>query len=157
MLRRCANRTSIAASLATSVVVVVAFFFAVADSSNNSQIKCSKACVAENCNSVGIRYGKFCGVGWTGCPGEKPCDDLDACCKIHDECVEKKGLISIKCHEKFKTCIKRVQKSGKVGFSRECPFETAVPTMVQGMDMAILLSQLGSSKLELWLAKVKDC
>ncbi|XP_034699294.1 probable phospholipase A2 homolog 1 [Vitis riparia] len=149
MLRRCANRTSIAASLATSVVVVVAFFFAVADSSNNSQIKCSKACVAENCNSVGIRYGKFCGVGWTGCPGEKPCDDLDACCKIHDECVEKKGLISIKCHEKFKTCIKRVQKSGKVGFSRECPFETAVPTMVQGMDMAILLSQLGSSKLEL--------
>ena len=41
--------------------------------------------------AVGIRYGKFCGVGWTGCPGEKPCDDLDACCKIHDECVEKKG------------------------------------------------------------------
>lgn len=40
---------------------------------------------------MGIRYGKFCGVGWTGCPGEKPCDDLDACCKIHDECVEKKG------------------------------------------------------------------
>lgn len=41
--------------------------------------------------ALGIRYGKFCGVGWTGCPGEKPCDDLDACCKIHDECVEKKG------------------------------------------------------------------
>lgn len=41
--------------------------------------------------AVGIRYGKFCGVGWTGCPGEKPCDDLDACCKIHDECVSDKG------------------------------------------------------------------
>lgn len=41
--------------------------------------------------AIGIRYGKYCGVGWTGCPGEKPCDDLDACCKIHDECVEKKG------------------------------------------------------------------
>lgn len=41
--------------------------------------------------AVGIRYGKYCGVGWTGCPGEEPCDELDACCKVHDECVEKKG------------------------------------------------------------------
>lgn len=59
------------------------------------------------------------------------------------------GLNNIKCHEKFKSCIKKVHKSGKVGFSRDCPYETAVPTMVQGMDMAILLSQLGSSKIEL--------
>ncbi|XVE98032.1 hypothetical protein REPUB_Repub03eG0070300 [Reevesia pubescens] len=57
----------------------------------DSQVKCSRTCIAENCNSVGIRYGKYCGVGWSGCPGEKPCDDLDACCKIHDECVEKKA------------------------------------------------------------------
>lgn len=89
------------------------------------QVRCSKTCVAENCNcepvndslvktlfhfifvfififyyskcvaAVGIKYGKYCGVGWTGCPGEKPCDDLDACCKIHDECVEKKGIFFI--------------------------------------------------------------
>uniref|UniRef100_A0A803NU87 Uncharacterized protein n=1 Tax=Cannabis sativa TaxID=3483 RepID=A0A803NU87_CANSA len=99
--------------------------------------------------TVGIRYGKFCGVGWTGCPGEKPCDDLDACCKIHDECVTKKGLTNIKCHEKFKSCIKKVHKSGKVGFSRDCPYETAVPTMVQGMDFAIMLSQFDNSRAEL--------
>ncbi|KAK1265373.1 hypothetical protein QJS04_geneDACA018133 [Acorus gramineus] len=114
-----------------------------------SQANCSKSCVAENCNSIGIRYGKYCGVGWTGCAGEKPCDDLDACCKAHDECVEKKGLTSVKCHEKFKSCIKRVQKSGKVGFSKTCPYETAMPTMIQGMDMAILFSQLGTPKYEL--------
>ncbi|KAL2501061.1 putative phospholipase A2-1-like protein [Forsythia ovata] len=104
----------------------------ITESSNNSQIRCSKTCVAENCNSVGIKYGKYCGVGWTGCPGEEPCDDLDACCKIHDECVEKKGLINIKCHEKFKRCIKKVQKFGKVGFSNDCPYDIAVPIMVQG-------------------------
>ncbi|ESR64646.1 hypothetical protein CICLE_v10010252mg, partial [Citrus x clementina] len=104
---------------------------------------------AQRFSAVGIRYGKYCGVGWSGCPGEKPCDDLDACCKIHDECVDKKGLTNIKCHEKFKRCIKKVQKSAKVGFSRECPYDTVVPTMVQGMDMAILLSQLGGSKFEL--------
>lgn len=60
------------------------------------------------------------------------------------------GLTNIKCHEKFKTCIKRVQKSGKSGFSQECPYSTAVPTMVQGMDLAIVFSQFGNSKLELW-------
>ncbi|XP_028125051.1 probable phospholipase A2 homolog 1 [Camellia sinensis] len=135
--------------VAATFFLLFLFLFEIAQSSNDSQVRCSRACVAENCNTIGIRYGKYCGVGWTGCPGEKPCDDLDACCKIHDECVEKKGLISIKCHEKFKTCIKKVQKSGKLGFSTECPYDTAVPTMVQGMDMAILFSQLGGSKLEL--------
>ncbi|KAL6005997.1 putative phospholipase A2 1 [Asimina triloba] len=100
-------------------------------------------------SAVSIRYGKFCGVGWTGCPGEKPCDDLDECCKIHDECVEKKGMMNVKCHEKFKNCIKKVRKSGKTGFSTDCPYETAMPTMIQGMDMAIFLSQLGNQKLEL--------
>ncbi|CAL9027713.1 unnamed protein product [Prunus brigantina] len=117
---------------AAAVAVVIFSLIAVARCSNNdSEVTCSRICVAENCNSVGIRYGKYCGVGWTGCPGEKPCDDLDACCKIHDDCVGKKGMTDIKCHEKFKTCIKKVQKSGKVGFSQQCPYETAVPTMVQ--------------------------
>ncbi|KAK6793763.1 hypothetical protein RDI58_007216 [Solanum bulbocastanum] len=113
------------------------------------QVRCSKTCVAENCNSIGIRYGKYCGVGWSGCPGEKPCDDLDACCKIHDECVEKNGMTNVKCHEKFKRCIKKVQKSGKVGFTRDCSYDVAAPTMIQGIDMAIMFSQLGNSKLEL--------
>lgn len=45
--------------------------------------------------AIGIKYGKYCGVGWSGCPGEKPCDDLDACCQVHDECVEKKGKTDI--------------------------------------------------------------
>lgn len=59
------------------------------------------------------------------------------------------GVANVKCHEKFKKCIKRVQKSGKVGFSWECPYETAVPTMVQGMDLAILMSQFANVKNEL--------
>jgi hypothetical protein len=59
------------------------------------------------------------------------------------------GLAKVKCHEKFKSCIKRVQKSGKVGFSWECPYETAMPTMVHGMDLAILMSQFANTNLEL--------
>ncbi|XP_009592612.1 putative phospholipase A2 homolog 1 [Nicotiana tabacum] len=141
---------SLTSSFILTTLVFSFFLFAIAESTNNSQgVRCSKTCVAENCNSIGIRYGKYCGVGWSGCPGEKPCDDLDTCCKIHDECVEKNGMTNVKCHEKFKRCIKKVQKSRKAGFSRECPYDVAVPTMVQGMDMAIMFSQLGNSKLEL--------
>jgi hypothetical protein len=35
-----------------------------------------------------MRYGKYCGVSYTGCPGEAPCDALNACCMIHDACVQ---------------------------------------------------------------------
>jgi len=42
-------------------------------------------------SALSIRYGKYCGIGHSGCPGEEPCDDLDACCKIHDHCVELNG------------------------------------------------------------------
>jgi secretory phospholipase A2 len=35
-----------------------------------------------------MRYGKYCGVSYTGCPGEAPCDALDACCAVHDACVQ---------------------------------------------------------------------
>ncbi|GER51401.1 regulator of Vps4 activity in the MVB pathway protein [Striga asiatica] len=225
----------------TVAAAFVLCLFAVAESSKNSQVGCSKTCVAENCNTIGIRYGKYCGVGWSGCPGEKPCDDLDSCCQIHDDCVEKKAIIlstlllslrkmdlelamvsrrpqyskmwmtgwarnkcfaagirtckphnsgkhfkfdntaymgngpsqftgvqfvqlmdkeltydlgpkrlillelgehsmiDIKCHEKFKRCIKKVLKSGKKGFSKTCPYDTAVPTMVQAMKKSKLL------------------
>eukprot|EP01018_Ginkgo_biloba_P039611 Gb_39978 [translate_table: standard] len=127
--------------------------FAFASSSHKTnktnEPNCSRVCVVQECNSLGIRYGKYCGVGWTGCPGEKPCDDLDECCKVHDQCVGNKGLMNIKCHEKFKKCIKKVLKSGKVGFSEQCPYEVAVPTMTQGMDMAIMFSQFSSPGYEL--------
>ncbi|CAN1185535.1 Probable phospholipase A2 homolog 1 [Linum perenne] len=110
------------------------FFLALVHSSSAAETICSRTCVVENCDSFGIRYGKYCGLGWTGCPGEKPCDDLDACCKIHDNCVGKKGLTNIKCHQKFKACAKRVQKSGKLGFSNQCTYERAIPTMLNGQS-----------------------
>ncbi|KHN40344.1 Putative phospholipase A2 like 1 [Glycine soja] len=94
-------------------------------------------------HSIGIKYGKYCGVGYWGCAGEKPCDDLDACCMAHDNCVDKFGMTHVKCHKRLKNCLTRELKSGKVGFSKECPYSRAAPTMIRGMDLAILLSQLG--------------
>jgi hypothetical protein len=40
-----------------------------------------------------LRYGKYCGVMYTGCPGEKPCDAFDACCMVHDACVTSRNSI----------------------------------------------------------------
>ncbi|XP_020549551.1 probable phospholipase A2 homolog 1 [Sesamum indicum] len=137
--------------------IIMITFFVIADIAASSihesqitaQAECSRSCVVENCNTIGIRYGKYCGVGWTGCAGEKPCDDLDACCLIHDHCVALNGLTNIKCHEECKRCIKEVEKSGQVGFSSSCTYETAVSTLVQCMDMSILFSQFDTSKTEL--------
>ncbi|KAL0654931.1 hypothetical protein Bca4012_075515 [Brassica carinata] len=53
--------------------------------------ECTRTCIAQNCDTLSIRYGKYCGIGHSGCPGEEPCDDLDACCMVHDSCVEAKG------------------------------------------------------------------
>lgn len=38
-----------------------------------------------------LRYGKYCGLLYSGCPGERPCDGLDACCMKHDQCVSAKN------------------------------------------------------------------
>ncbi|EYU30661.1 hypothetical protein MIMGU_mgv1a018191mg [Erythranthe guttata] len=108
------------------------------------QVGCSGTCAAENCDTIEIRYGKYCGVGWTGCRGEKPCDELDACCQIHDQCVEQNGMSSIKCHKECKKCIENVKKSGKVGFSNNCTYDRALPTLTECMDLAVLVSQFRS-------------
>ncbi|KAK7245509.1 hypothetical protein RIF29_40355 [Crotalaria pallida] len=106
---------------------------------------CSRTCIAQQCDYLTIRYGKYCGRGYWGCPGEKPCDDLDACCMDHDKCVDLFGMTHVKCHVRLKNCLTRVNRSGKVGFSKECPYRRAAPTMIRGMDLSILLSGLGNS------------
>jgi len=52
-------------------------------------------------------------------------------------------MTHVKCHKKLKNCLIRELESGKVGFSKECPYSIAAPTMIRGMDLAILLSHLG--------------
>ncbi|KAK9274926.1 hypothetical protein L1049_022181 [Liquidambar formosana] len=70
------------------------------------------------------------------------------------------GLTNVKCHEKFKSCIKKVQKSGKVGFSRKCPYGTAVPTMVQvvlffGNEVETLNNLWSKISLKLAVSRIK--
>ncbi|KAJ4838686.1 hypothetical protein Tsubulata_003118 [Turnera subulata] len=120
-------------------------FFSVVLAANRAAADCSRTCVTQNCHSVSLRYGKYCGVGHTGCTGEPPCDDVDACCRIHDECTRVKGLTSIECHQQLTRCVRRASNSLKPGFSSDCPVSTIAPTIIRGIDMAILAIRLGSA------------
>lgn len=53
---------------------------------------CSRKCESNFCSVPPLlSYGKYCGINYSGCPGETPCDDLDTCCMNHDLCVEAKN------------------------------------------------------------------
>ncbi|KAF8093575.1 hypothetical protein N665_0383s0199 [Sinapis alba] len=127
---------------------VALFLFDVARSE-----ECTRTCIAQNCDicfsALSIRYVKYCRIGHFGCPGEEPCDDLEACCMAHDNCVDSNGMTNISCHKKFKQCLNRLSKSikqsknKKVSFSKQCPYSQVIPTMNQGMDIGITIG-LGS-------------
>ncbi|CAD6253621.1 unnamed protein product [Miscanthus lutarioriparius] len=54
-----------------------------------------------------MRYGKYCGVSYTGCPGEAPCDAIDACCMLHDACVQAtdNDYLNLWCNQSLLDCV----------------------------------------------------
>jgi hypothetical protein len=117
--------------------------------------KCSTRCLARECKTFSITYGKYCGITHTGCPGEEPCDAYDACCQAHDGCVKSGGLSAedVTCHAAFKQCLADALASGAAPFTKsaECSAETVVETMSNGMDLASRFSAMfgGNVKVEL--------
>jgi len=72
---------------------------------NHNEAPCSTECAAQNCHNFNIHYGRFCGVGHTGCKGVKPCDSYDACCAEHDHCATSKGVTDLACHTRLTECL----------------------------------------------------
>lgn len=58
------------------------------------------------------------------------------------------GVQAVHCHQKFKRCMAKVEKTGVPGFSKRCPYSLVIPTMTQGMDLAIMMSQFTSGVVE---------
>ncbi|KAL5204752.1 hypothetical protein ABZP36_009623 [Zizania latifolia] len=84
--------------------------------------RCSRTCESEHC--VGtyaqaplMRYGKYCGVAYTGCPGEHPCDALDACCMLHDACVQAtdNDYLNTWCNQSLLDCVAAVRTAAASG------------------------------------------
>ncbi|KAK4478934.1 hypothetical protein RD792_014441, partial [Penstemon davidsonii] len=92
-----------------------------------------------------LRYGKYCGILYSGCPGEQPCDQLDACCMRHDQCIARKGndYLSQECNNGFKYCVERFRKSGAPSFKgNTCDVDTVVKVITDVMDAAILAGKV---------------
>ncbi|KAL6654125.1 hypothetical protein ACP70R_007590 [Stipagrostis hirtigluma subsp. patula] len=76
--------------------------------------QCSRTCESEHCTAAPLmRYGKYCGVSYTGCPGEAPCDALDACCMLHDACVQAtdNDYLNMWCNQSLLDCVAAATKS----------------------------------------------
>uniref|UniRef100_A0A0D9XSX9 Phospholipase A2 n=1 Tax=Leersia perrieri TaxID=77586 RepID=A0A0D9XSX9_9ORYZ len=82
--------------------------------------KCSQTCESEHCTGTYaqaplMRYGKYCGVSYTGCSGEAPCDALDACCMLHDACVEATDddYFNMLCNQSLLDCVATVKEGSR--------------------------------------------
>ncbi|KAK1263750.1 Phospholipase A2-alpha [Acorus gramineus] len=103
--------------------------------------QCSRKCESQFCTVAPfLRYGKYCGILYSGCPGERPCDGLDACCKIHDDCVQSRhnDYLSQHCNRNFLNCITKFKNSGAPTFwGNKCSAEEVVDVISVVIEAAL--------------------
>ncbi|XP_022756561.1 phospholipase A2-alpha [Durio zibethinus] len=117
-----------------------------ADSAVTVSKECSRKCESEFCSVPPfLRYGKYCGLLYTGCPGEKPCDGLDACCMKHDACVQAKNndYLSQECSQNLINCMTNFQKFGGTSFKgNKCQVEEVIDVISVVMEAALLAGRV---------------
>ncbi|XP_022847347.1 phospholipase A2-alpha-like [Olea europaea var. sylvestris] len=107
--------------------------------------ECSRICESKFCAVPPfLRYGKYCGLLYSGCPGEQPCDRLDACCMKHDQCVQVKGsYLSQQCNQEFINCVDRFKKSGSPTFNgNTCKVDEVVHVIKDVINAAIIAGKI---------------
>jgi hypothetical protein len=71
--------------------------------------------------------------------GEEPCDEVDACCKQHDDCVGGSSVLDAECHTDFVACLDQVMLSGSKGFSKTVSQEVVLLSSSQGLFCSYLM------------------
>ncbi|RZC89299.1 hypothetical protein C5167_029205 [Papaver somniferum] len=108
--------------------------------------ECSRKCESEFCSVPPfLRYGKYCGLLYSGCPGERPCDGLDACCMKHDVCIQLKNndYLSEECSQTFLNCMKNFKDSGGRTFKgNKCDVGEVVDIISLVIDAALLAGKV---------------
>ncbi|XP_021723450.1 phospholipase A2-alpha-like [Chenopodium quinoa] len=103
--------------------------------------KCSRKCESEFCEAPPLlRYGKYCGLLYSGCPEEKPCDGLDTCCMEHDNCISRKNndYLSQECSRNLINCMDRFAKSRGRGFNgSKCDARKVIKVIKVVMEPAL--------------------
>jgi len=106
---------------------------------------CSRTCESAYCTGTIeaplMRYGKYCGVSYTGCPGEAPCDALDACCMLHDACVNAtdNDYLNMWCNQSLLDCVAAVRTAAVMvaaGGGEEVVFRTFEGNRCNATDVA---------------------
>ncbi|KAL2553867.1 Phospholipase A2-alpha [Forsythia ovata] len=111
--------------------------------------ECSKTCESKFCGVPPfLRYGKYCGILYSGCPGEQPCDRLDACCMKHDQCIQDKGnrfadYLNQQCNQEMLNCVDGFKKSGAPTFNgNTCKVDEVVQVIKDVIDAAIIAGKI---------------
>ncbi|KAJ8567842.1 hypothetical protein K7X08_020564 [Anisodus acutangulus] len=108
--------------------------------------ECSRTCESKFCAVPPfLRYGKYCGILYSGCPGEQPCDGLDACCMKHDLCLQHKGnnYLNLECNQNFLECVAKFTKAGSPSFKENtCSVNTVVRVITDVIDAAIAAGKI---------------
>ncbi|PIA43889.1 hypothetical protein AQUCO_01800139v1 [Aquilegia coerulea] len=108
--------------------------------------ECSRKCESDYCAVPPfLRYGKYCGLLYSGCPGEKPCDGLDACCMKHDVCIQvhNNDYLSQKCNQGFLDCMESFKNSGASTFpGNKCDPSEVIDVISVVIEAALLAGKV---------------
>ncbi|XP_028770244.1 phospholipase A2-alpha [Neltuma alba] len=108
--------------------------------------ECSKTCESSFCSVPPLlRYGKYCGLLYSGCPGEAPCDGLDACCMKHDQCVQAKNndYLSQQCSQTFINCMESFRNNGGATFKgNKCDVDDVIRVIKLVMEAALVAGRV---------------
>eukprot|EP01018_Ginkgo_biloba_P004674 Gb_40267 [translate_table: standard] len=89
-----------------------------------------------------LRYGKYCGIFYSGCPGEVPCDGLDACCQTHDDCVGHSKYLNVTCNQSLLDCVDAFQSSGQPPFDgNSCDIGTVEDTIYWAIQAGVWIGE----------------
>ncbi|GJN08399.1 hypothetical protein PR202_ga26312 [Eleusine coracana subsp. coracana] len=106
---------------------------------------CSRKCESAFCTVPPLlRYGKYCGILYSGCPGEKPCDALDACCMVHDHCVatHNNDYLNTRCNENLLSCLDRVSPAGPTFPGNDCDVRRTASVIRGVIEAAVLAGKI---------------
>ncbi|PWZ55306.1 Phospholipase A2 3 [Zea mays] len=90
-----------------------------------------------------LRYGKYCGILYSGCPGEPPCDALDACCMHHDNCVQAKmDYLSTACNEALLDCLARLREGTSTFNGNKCMINEVIDVISLVIEAAVVAGRV---------------
>lgn len=91
-----------------------------------------------------MRYGKYCGVSYTGCPGEAPCDALDACCMLHDACVQAtdNDYLNMWCNQSLLDCVAAASPSMTSFVGNSCNVTEVADEITSVVEAAVFAKRI---------------